>query len=100
MFAAYYGRTTIWGYLVGSSPIFNLKDSEIIVAAAITALGATRQARSHVKCLIQLGNSVEVATAMVDTAQKIATWNKKPLPGQIDVRQLAEELQRNLAGTN
>ena len=95
--AAYYGRTTIWGYLVGSSPIFELKDTEILVAAAITALGATRQARSHVKCSIQVGNSVESVAGMVETAREIAAWNKKPLPGQIDVGQLAEELERNLA---
>lgn len=96
--AAYYGRTTIFGYLVGSSPIFELRDTEILVAAAITSLGATRQARSHVKCSLQMGNSLEIVTAMVETAKNVAAWNRRPLWGPINVGELAEELEWNLSG--
>ncbi|KAL2826238.1 hypothetical protein BDW59DRAFT_161075 [Aspergillus cavernicola] len=94
---SYYGRTTVWGYLVGSSPVFELKDAEILVAASITALGATRQARSHVKCAISVGNTMEVVTAVIETAREVGAWNRRSLSGEIDVRQLAEELERNLA---
>lgn len=86
--------------MVGSSPIFELKDTEILVAGSITALGAIRQARSHVKCSLQVGNSVECVSAMVETVNEVADWNRRPLSAQIDVSQLAEELERNLAATS
>lgn len=94
---AYFGRTTIWGYLVGSSPIFDLKDTELLVAASIAASGATRQARSHVKCSLTVGNSLETVGAMIEIVEAIASWNQKSLPGQVDVPQLAKELEQNLA---
>lgn len=97
---AYFGRTTIWGYLVGSSPILELKDAEILVAGAIAGLGATRQARSHVKCSLSVGNSVETVAAMIESVKVIASWNKRPLSGTIDVGQLADDLQQNLAQLN
>jgi hypothetical protein len=83
--------------LVGSSPIFELKDTEILVAGSIAALGATRQARSHVKCSISVGNSVETVLAMIDTVKEVAAWNRRPLQGQIDVGQLAKELEQTMA---
>jgi hypothetical protein len=94
---AYFGRTAIWGFLVGASPIFELKDAEILVAGAITALGATRQAKSHVKCCISVGNNIETVSAMIEAARKIAVWNRKPISDEIDVKQLAEERKQNLA---
>jgi hypothetical protein len=59
-------------------------------------MGATRQSRSHCKASIQLGNSEEVVTALVDTARQIARWNGRSLLGNIDVSSLAEELKYNL----
>ncbi|KAL3452141.1 hypothetical protein BJX65DRAFT_303853 [Aspergillus insuetus] len=94
---SYYGRTTVWGYLVGSSPIFDLKDAEILVAAAIMGLGATRQARSHVKCALSVGNSLELVMAMVEVARAVGAWNGRALLGGVDVGELAGELERNLA---
>ncbi|CAI7596262.1 unnamed protein product [Penicillium glandicola] len=94
---SYFGRTTIWGYLVGSSPIFELKESEMVVAASIAAIGATRQTRSHIKCAIQIGNSIDSVTSLIDTVREIADWNRKPISRDLDILQLAEELKQNLA---
>ncbi|KAJ0415085.1 hypothetical protein BJY00DRAFT_305137 [Aspergillus carlsbadensis] len=94
---SYYGRTTVWGYLVGSSPVFELQDAEILVAAAVMGLGATRQARSHVKCALSVGNSLELVTATVEVARAVGAWNGRALLGGVDVGELADELGRNLA---
>ncbi|KAL4806520.1 hypothetical protein BDV18DRAFT_159692 [Aspergillus unguis] len=92
---SYFGRTTIWGYLVGSSPVFELKHAELIIAAAITGLGAMRQVKSHVKCAISVGNSVQVVSAVVEAAREIAAWNGRVF-GEVDVGLLEGELKRNL----
>ncbi|KAB8268134.1 hypothetical protein BDV30DRAFT_230947 [Aspergillus minisclerotigenes] len=94
---SYFGRTTIWGYLVGSSPIFELQETELIVAASIAAIGATRQTRSHIKCAISIGNGVASVVALIDTVRKIGVWNRKPISDDLNILQLAEELQQNLA---
>ncbi|KAL2853499.1 hypothetical protein BJX68DRAFT_264967 [Aspergillus pseudodeflectus] len=96
---SYYGRTTVWGYLVGSSPILELKDAEMLVAASIMGLGATRQARSHVKCALSVGNSLELVTATVEVAQAVGAWNGRALLGGVDVGELAGELEKNLAAS-
>lgn len=69
----------------------------MVVAASIAATGATRQTRSHIKCAIQIGNDVHSVTSMIDTVREIADWNKKPISGELDILQLAEELKQNLA---
>lgn len=96
-FAAYFGRTTIWGYLVGSSPVLELQEAELIVAASIAAIGATRQTRSHIKCAISIGNSVPAVVALMDTVREIGAWNGKPISDDLNIPQLAEELRQNLA---
>ncbi|KAL2801107.1 hypothetical protein BJX66DRAFT_331292 [Aspergillus keveii] len=96
---SYYGRTTVWGYLVGSSPTFDLKDAEILVAAVVMGLGATRQARSHVKCALSVGNSLELVRATVEVARAVGAWNGRALLGGVDVGELAGELERNLAAS-
>ncbi|KAL2846459.1 hypothetical protein BJY01DRAFT_247243 [Aspergillus pseudoustus] len=93
---SYYGRTTVWGYLVGSSPVFGLKDAEILVAASVMGLGAARQARSHVKCALSVGNSLELVTATVEVVKAVAAWNGRAI-AEINVGELADELERNLA---
>ncbi|TVY58572.1 hypothetical protein LCER1_G000208 [Lachnellula cervina] len=90
--------TFIFGYLAtGSLDIFELKQTELIIAAAILAMGATRQSRSHCKASMQLGNSEVVVSALVDTARKIGDWNSQRLSDNIVVSSLAEELKNNLA---
>lgn len=33
---------------------------------------------------------------MIEAVRDIAAWNRKPITGEIDVKQLAEERERNL----
>ena len=81
--SAYYAQTAVFGYIIGGSTVFTLKEAELVVASSIIALGATRQASSHCKGALQLGNSVETLTAIVDVASDIAEWNRKPLGGVV-----------------
>jgi hypothetical protein len=70
-----------WGYLISkvNEGIFTEKQSHLIVTSAIVALGAARQATSHVKATLGIGNDVKVITAMADVVQKIAAWAAKPI---------------------
>ncbi|KAL3457182.1 hypothetical protein BJX64DRAFT_293354 [Aspergillus heterothallicus] len=97
---SYYGRTTIWGYLVGSSPVFELRDAEILVAASVMGLGATRQARSHVKCALSVGNLVDLVRATVEVAREVAAWNGRLILAGVNVDELAQELERSLAAAS
>lgn len=94
---AYYAHTTIFGYLIAGSRLLSLQEAELVVASSIIGLGAVRQARSHCKGSIQLGNSVDVMEAIVQTAYELAKWNKTPLLGSLDVPALAAEVRANLA---
>jgi hypothetical protein len=76
-----------------------LKDAEILVAAAVMGLGATRQARSHVKCALSVGNSLELVRATVEVARAVGAWNGRALLWGVDVGELAGELERNLAAS-
>ncbi|KAJ5409943.1 uncharacterized protein N7487_004302 [Penicillium crustosum] len=94
---SYYAHTTIFGYLIAGSRLLSLQEAELVVASSIIGLGAVRQARSHCKGSIQLGNSVDVMEAIVQTAYELAKWNKTPLLGSLDVPALAAEVRANLA---
>lgn len=74
-----------------------LQERELVVVGAIIALGASRQARSHCKAALQLGNSSEILQTIDDVAQSLATWNGRPLPERLAVPQLLEELQQELS---
>jgi hypothetical protein len=97
MGSAYYAHATIFGYLIAGSQLLSLPEVELVVASSIIGLGAVRQARSHCKGSIQLGNSVEVMEAIVQTAYELGKWNRTPLPGSLDVPALAAEVRANLA---
>lgn len=97
---AYYANTAVFGYLLSGNDRISLKEKELILASAIFAQGAVRQSQSHCKASIQLGNSVEVVKELFDISADVARWNNNPLPGRIDVPQLAEEVKRNLAAAN
>jgi alkylhydroperoxidase/carboxymuconolactone decarboxylase family protein YurZ len=87
----------IFGYLAtGSLDVFSLQKTELIIATGITAMGATRQTRSHIKAAMQQGNSPVVVSAMVRAASKIMEWNGQLL-GKFDVGALEKELHANLA---
>ncbi len=76
--------------------VFDLQESHLIIASAITALGATRQTRSHIKATIGIGNSVETVKAVIGVVSAIAEWGGKPftLP---DVDALAQQIRTSLA---
>jgi hypothetical protein len=76
-----------------------LKDAEILVAAPVMGLGATRQARSHAKCALSVGNSLELVRATVEVARVVGAWNERALLGGVGVGELAGELERNLAAS-
>lgn len=93
----YITDTAVFGFLLGGSLESQaLTQSEIILASAITAMGATRQARSHCKAAIGVGNSIEAVQTVVNIAVKVAEWNNVTLPGAINVPILAQEIKENL----
>lgn len=94
---ASWANTSIFGYLCGGSTVLPLKDVEIFVASAIIGLGASRQARSHCKAALQLGNSPDAMAAIDAVAQEIAVWNGTPLPERLDLHQLVKEVNGELA---
>jgi hypothetical protein len=59
-------------------------------------MGATRQAQSHCKAAIGVGNSIAIVEEVVKVATKVAEWNEAPLPGNLNVQELAAEIKSNL----
>lgn len=86
-----------WGYLISKAneDVFEIPQSHLVVASAITALGAVRQAKSHVKATIGIGNSVEAVKAVVKAVGKIANWADKSLTLP-DVDDCAAQIQQAL----
>lgn len=72
--------------------MFQESETELVVAAAIHSEGASRQARSHVKASIAMGNSVHAVKEMVNIGSEFATWAGNPLPYTIDVDALYAEV--------
>ncbi|KAK1840008.1 hypothetical protein CCHR01_17368 [Colletotrichum chrysophilum] len=94
---AYIANVAVFGFLVGGSErTQSLPLCEITIAGAIAALGATRQAKSHLKGSMGLGISVAVIEAVLYAAEQVAKWNDTKLPGKIDVTVLAKEVEANL----
>jgi hypothetical protein len=75
--------------------VFTEQESHLIVASAIIALGAARQARSHIKATIGLGNDALVVKSVVNVVRKLAKWAdiSIDLP---NVDECAEELYANI----
>lgn len=73
-----------------------LKEREVIIASSIIASGASRQARSHCKAALQLGNPPELLQVIDDIAQELACWNGTQLPEKLNIPQLATELNAEL----
>jgi hypothetical protein len=65
----------------------------LIVATAITALGAVRQSKSHIKATIGIGNTVKVVNTVVNVVGKIADWAEKPLTLP-DVAECATQIRK------
>lgn len=94
---AYIATAAVFGFLIGGSDkVQPLPLSEVIIAGAIAAMGATRQAKSHLKGSMGLGISLMAMKEVLNVAEQVAAWNGKKLPGEIDLASLAEEARANL----
>jgi hypothetical protein len=87
--------TFTWGYLISKAneEVFDVKESHLVVASAITALGAIRQSNSHIKETLAVGNSIPVVYAVLEVIQMIAKWTGKELQVP-DVGMCAKEIQK------
>ncbi|OQV07295.1 hypothetical protein CLAIMM_11750 [Cladophialophora immunda] len=87
-----------WGYLIAKAneEVFQPQESHLIVATAITALGATRQTKSHLKATLGIGNSIAGIKAMTSVVTQIAQWADRPRIGPFDIDELASEIQSGL----
>lgn len=74
-----------------------MQQSHLIIAAAISALGATRQTRSHIKAALGLGWEPDVMEGVLRVVLKIAVWTGKPIEGLGDVASFVAECQKNMA---
>ncbi|KAF9875486.1 hypothetical protein CkaCkLH20_06867 [Colletotrichum karsti] len=93
----YATHAVVFGFIIGGSEkTQSLPLSEITIAGAIAALGATRQTRTHFKGSMGLGISVATVQAVLSSAERVAAWNGNKLPGEVDVAALAEEVGTNL----
>ncbi|KAH6950286.1 hypothetical protein BKA56DRAFT_738791 [Ilyonectria sp. MPI-CAGE-AT-0026] len=89
--------TALFGFLIGGSDkVQSLRLSQITVAAAIVGTGATRQARSHFKGSLGLGNSLAAIKAVLGAAESVAAWNGTVLSGEFDFAALEAEAKANL----
>lgn len=98
-------RTIVFGYLMhrANDTIFTQQENQFCIAAAITASGATRQARSHLKGGIDMGVSKEAMAAMCKIAtEDIPEWSNIPCSakGKMNVEELNEEVVQNRALLN
>ncbi|KAI1776937.1 hypothetical protein F4818DRAFT_363565 [Hypoxylon cercidicola] len=88
-----------WGYLISKTneEVFTPQASHLIIAAAIMALGATRQTKSHIKATLGIGNSVGCVKTVVGVVTKIAEWAGRPIAA-VDVDDLAGQIREALKG--
>jgi hypothetical protein len=86
-----------WGYLVAKAneEVFKPEQSHLIIATAITALGATRQTKSHIKATLGVGNSVAAVKTVIEVVSEIAKWAGRPIVSP-NVDELAVEIKRAL----
>jgi hypothetical protein len=86
-----------WGYIISKAneEVFEERESHLIVASTIAALGATRQTRSHIKATIGVGNSVKMVKATVDMVLLLALWADKPIT-EPNVEELAQQIHEAL----
>lgn len=97
LFPAYVGDATMFGYLFGGVLDHqSLQHTELILTGSMVAKGATRQARSHIKASLGVGNSIAVVQGIVEVAGEVAKWNGVKLPGEHHIPALAEEMRTNL----
>ena len=79
---------------------FSLAEAELIVTAALIGLGATRQARSHIKACIALGVPEADVEAVIETSKKLKKWQDAAglsPQASVDVKSLARQAKETLA---
>jgi hypothetical protein len=89
------GWTVVFGYsLAGTANtgIFKDFETQLVLAVAVAASGATRQARSHGQGAIGMGNSVGAIKTLFKAAEVINEWNGTPVT-HIDVDALAKQVE-------
>jgi hypothetical protein len=79
-------------------PEQSLLQSELILVSAIIAIGAKRQARSHIKASLSLGASVETIETLHGVISEVAQWNQTTLHNELDIPSLAEEVRSVRSG--
>ncbi|KAF4625769.1 hypothetical protein G7Y89_g12400 [Cudoniella acicularis] len=70
--------TVVFGYCLSettASGTFEERQTQLILSTAIAASGATRQARSHLKASLGLGNSARAVRAVWVAASDLNIWN-------------------------
>lgn len=89
-----------FGYLMANANknVFQKRETELLLASSITALGATRQSRSHIKASWGLGSTEEALVAMVSVCEELCRWAGSPMPGEgkIDAKALCAEIKAAL----
>jgi hypothetical protein len=91
--------TVVFGYsLAGTTNtgIFKEQNTQLILAASIASSGATRQAKSHLKASLGLGNSVAAVGNVHQVASSLAVWNGTTIT-PLDVDQIAAEVREALS---
>jgi len=101
MLAEYFADFTLttWAVVFGYSlaettntGVFQKHQVQLLLATAVAASGATRQAKSHMKGAMGLGVTVAGADAVLKAAKKINAWNNVEI-NDIDAIALDEELR-------
>ncbi|KAK5046574.1 hypothetical protein LTR84_007335 [Exophiala bonariae] len=89
-----------WGYLIAKAneEVFEPRESHLVIATAIMALGASRQTKSHIKATLGIGNSIDGVKAVVDMVTQLAEWADRPTIGPFEVGQLGAEIRAALKG--
>lgn len=73
-----------------------LKEKELMLASAILAMGAKRQAGSHLKACFGFGWSGEEVGAAVGLVERTAEWCKSSVP-KMDMKALESEAAEAMA---
>lgn len=74
----------------------SLAEVELILTASLVALGATRQAGSHIKACIGFGYSEADIEKVINTVERFAGWNGSKLQTAIGVTKLAEQARAEI----
>jgi tRNA A37 threonylcarbamoyltransferase TsaD len=66
----------------------------MILTSSLIAVGATRQAGSHIKACVAFGYPVDSLKAVVEAADKLAQWVGIQFPLSMNIERLAQEARK------